>query len=145
MAADFEALLQEIGLSLRPEPVDDVTFIVKSVDGTLVRATEGTAIVKSLSVRVRNNERKIRRVMRQVMDIAKSNSEKIAELTGGAPKRRSPAPDTVSPDSFFAKALQAQAEGRISAHDISRAEAFIGAGQPIPVDLVRRVLAETSG
>lgn len=46
----------------------------------------------------------------------------------------------MEPREFMAKALQAQVAGRITAHDVARAENYIGKGMQVPDDLVRRVV-----
>lgn len=102
-------------------------------------AVDGTDVLKALRVRVRDDERKMKRAVRRVFDIVKWQAAQIAELTG-APKRPSTVWDTIYPNEFFAKALQAHSDGRISALDISQTEALLGSRQPPPSELVRRVL-----
>lgn len=126
-------------------PFSAASFVITDADGNLVKAIDGTLVLKSLDARTRQHERKMKRAVRQVFDIIKAQAEQIAELTGNQTQRTATPRGTMSADDFFAKALQAQAEGRIAALDVSRAEAFLGAGQPVPSELVRQVLGDAAG
>lgn len=137
----FEELIQEMGLSIGREPADDVgqSLVFKATDGTLVKAVDGTPALMALRSRVRRNEKRMIRAVRQVVDIVKSQAAQIDDLTG-KPKRPATAPQgTVTADEFFSKALTAQAAGKITGLDISRAEAALNNGQTVPADIVRRV------
>ena len=140
MVGEFENLLEEIGVSLRPEPADDVgpPMVLKATDGTLVKAVDGTPALLALRSRVRRTERRMKNALSQVIDIIKAQAAQVDALTG-APKRPATAHGTVTADEFFAKAMTAQAAGKINGVDISRAEAALNSGQPVPADTVRRV------
>ena len=142
MVGEFENLLEEIGVSLRPDPGDGVgpAMVLTATDGSLFKAVDGTPALLALRSRLRRNEKRMVRAVRQVVDIIKSQAAQIDELSG-KPRRAASAHGTVTADEFFAKAMTAQADGRISAIEISRAEAALGSGLPVPVDIVRRVMA----
>jgi hypothetical protein len=50
-------------------------------------------------------------------------------------------PEGVTADTFFAKALDMQKAGKITGSDISLAEACLNLGQPVPPQIVQRVLS----
>lgn len=136
-------------------------------DGTEVEAQDGTEMVKSLQAKVAETESTMAKALGQAVelikgqgDMIKSLSDRVAKLSGEGRGRKAvvsvvekPAPDAststmaksmqadgVSHDVFFAKAMVAQREGRISGSQIALAETMLNRGQPIPADLVQRVM-----
>lgn len=132
-------------------------------DGTEVEAQDGTALVKSLQDRVDQTEQTMAKALETAVglikgqgDLIKSMQDQIKKLSGEGRGRKavvsvvekpvagtmakSMQPEGVSPDEFFAKALTAQREGRISGTDIALAETMLNRGQPIPEGILKRVM-----
>lgn len=137
-------------------------------DGTEVEAEDGTELVKSLQERVTKTETTMAKALGQAVSLIKgqgamikSLQDQIKKLSGEGRGRKAvvsvvekPAPDAgaatmakslgdkggVTPETFFAKALEAQRAGRISGTDIALAETMLNRGQQIPESIVTRVL-----
>lgn len=132
-------------------------------DGTEVEAEDGTELVKSLQARVETTEQTMAKALEQTLNLVKGQSEliksmqdQIKKLSGEGRGRKtvvsvvekpvvgtmvkSMQPEGVSPDEFFAKALTAQREGRISGSDIALAETMLNRGQQIPPAILQRVM-----
>lgn len=132
-------------------------------DGTEVEAQDGTALVKSLQARVDQTEQTMAKALETAVglikgqgDLIKSMQDQIKKLSGEGRGRKavvsvvekpvsgtmakSMQPEGVSPDEFFAKAMTAQREGRISGTDIALAETMLNRGQPIPDGILKRVM-----
>lgn len=145
------------------------SFQLTLEDGTTVDAQDGTEMVKALQDQITATETTMAKALGQAVDLIKgqgemikSLSERIAKLSGEGRGRKAvlsvverPSPDAstatmakshaqpsgVTPDAFFAKALVAQREGRISGSDIALAETMLNRGQQIPAEIVQRVMA----
>lgn len=131
-------------------------------DGTEVEAEDGTELVKSLQARVETTEQTMAKALEQTLNLVKGQSEliksmqdQIKKLSGEGRGRKtvvsvvekpvgtmvkSMQPEGVSPDEFFAKALTAQREGRISGSEIALAETMLNRGQQIPPAILQRVM-----
>lgn len=131
-------------------------------DGTEVEAEDGTELVKSLQARVDQTEQTMAKALETAVslikgqgDLIKSMQDQIKKLSGEGRGRKavvsvvekpvgtmakSMQPEGVSPDVFFAKAMVAQREGRISGTDIALAETMLNRGQPIPDGILKRVM-----
>lgn len=131
-------------------------------DGTEVEAQDGTELVKSLQVRIDQTEQTMAKALETAVglikgqsDLIKSMQDQIKKLSGEGRGRKtvvsvvekpvgtmakSIQPEGVSPDEFFAKAMSAQREGRISGTDIALAETMLNRGQPIPPAILQRVM-----
>lgn len=133
-------------------------------DGTEVEAQDGAEMVKSLQDRIAANEVTMAKALGSAVDLIKGQSEMIKSLTesvkklGGEGRGRKavvsvvekPAPGEtpmaksqpagMSHDAFFAKALTAQKEGRLSGVDIAVAESHLNRGEAIPQHIVNRVM-----
>ena len=141
------------------------SFKFQLEDGTEVEAQDGTELVKSLQDRIEANEGNMFKALGTAVDLIKgqgemikSLSERVSKLSGEGRGRKTvvsvvekPAgtaetmaksmqPEGMSDEAFFAKALVAQREGRITGTDIAFAEALRNKGQPLPPALVARVV-----
>lgn len=135
-------------------------------DGTVVEAEDGTELVKSLHERVEKTEGSMVKALETAVGLIKGQGELIKSLTARVEKlsgegrgrkavvsiaakpesttetmAKSLAPEGMTTEQFFAKAMDAQKAGRITATDISVAETYLNRGQPIPAHLVARVTA----
>jgi len=133
-------------------------------DGTEVEAQDGTDLVKSLQDRVEKGEATMAKAMASAIDLIKGQAEMIKSLSDsvkklsgegrgrkavvsvvekpepGAGTMAKSDPAGVSHDVFFAKALAAQKEGRLSGTDIAVAESCLNRGEAIPQSIVARVM-----
>jgi len=137
-------------------------------DGTKVQAFDGSEMLKSLSERVEGLDSNLAKALGQTVELIKgqgelikSLTERVAKLSGEGRGRKAVlsvvekpaatantdtmaksigAADGVTPEVFFAKALNAQKEGRISGIDIAMAETCLNKGQAIPPSIVARVM-----
>lgn len=135
---EFERLLDEIeGLGEDETPFEK-SFPVVARDGTRLQAIDGTRQVASLESRIADQEFAVIKSLRQIVDIVKSQSAQLAKLA----KARAPKAPSMSHIEFFAKALTAQAEGKICGLDVAKAEACLNQGKPVPVEIVRAVTGD---
>jgi hypothetical protein len=147
---------------------DDKPAMAKSFkftleDGTEVEAQDGSELVKSLQDRVEKNEGQMMKALETAVglikgqgDLIKSMQDQIKKLSGEGRGRKAvvsvvekPSPGEgvmaksepvgMSHDQFFAKAMVAQREGRISGTEIAMAEACLNRGEAIPQNIVQRV------
>lgn len=147
---------------------DDKPAMAKSFkftleDGTEVEAQDGSELVKSLQARVEKTEGEMFKALETAVglikgqgDLIKSMQDQIKKLGGEGRGRKAvvsvvekPGPsETVmaksepagmSHEQFFAKALTAQREGRISGTEIAIAESCLNRGEAIPQNIVQRV------
>jgi hypothetical protein len=147
---------------------DDKPAMAKSFkftleDGTEVEAQDGSVLVKSLQDRVEKNEGQMMKALETAVglikgqgDLIKSMQDQIKKLSGEGRGRKAvvsvvekPSPGEgvmaksepvgMSHDQFFAKAMVAQREGRISGTEIAMAEACLNRGEAIPQNIVQRV------
>lgn len=131
-------------------------------DGTELEAQDGTELVKALSDRLDENDAKMTKALGSAVALIKGQGEMIKSLVDQVKKlsgegrgrktvvsvvekpestmAKSHQPEGLSPDQFFAKALAAQREGRISGTDIAVAETYLNRGQEIPAAIVQRVM-----
>lgn len=132
-------------------------------DGTEVEAQDGSELVKSLQARVEQNEGNMFKALETAVglikgqgELIKSMQDQIKKLSGEGRGRKAvvsvvekPVPGEgvmaksqpagMSHDEFFAKALTAQREGRLSGTDIAIAESCLNRGEAIPLNIVQRV------
>jgi hypothetical protein len=147
---------------------DDKPAMAKSFkftleDGTEVEAQDGSELVKSLQDRVEKNEGQMMKALETAVglikgqgDLIKSMQDQNKKLSGEGRGRKAvvsvvekPSPGEgvmaksepvgMSHDQFFAKAMVAQREGRISGTEIAMAEACLNRGEAIPQNIVQRV------
>lgn len=139
------------------------SFKLTLEDGTEIEAQDGAEMVKALSDRLEASEATMAKALGSAVDLIKgqaamikSLSEKVTKLSGegrgrktvvsvvekpepGASTMAKSEPAGMSHDQFFAKALKAQQEGRLSGTDIAVAEACLNRGQEIPASIIQRV------
>lgn len=141
------------------------SFALKLDDGTELEAIDGTELVKSLMARVESNEGTVMKALGTAVDLLgkqgnmiKSLQDEVKKLAGegrgrktvvsvsekpvaGATMAKSHgAADGLSANEFMAKALAAQASGRLTGLDVARAESALNKGLPVPQDVVNRVI-----
>lgn len=141
------------------------SFALKLEDGTELEAIDGTELVKSLMARVESNEGTVMKALGTAVDLLgkqgdmiKSLQDEVKKLAGegrgrktvvsvsekpvaGATMAKSQgAADGLSANEFMAKALAAQASGRLTGLDVARAESALNKGLPVPRDVVNRVI-----
>lgn len=141
------------------------SFALKLEDGTELEAIDGTELVKSLMARVESNEGTVMKALGTAVDLLgkqgnmiKSLQDEVKNLAGegrgrktvvsvsekpvaGATMAKSQgAADGLSANEFMAKALAAQASGRLTGLDVARAESALNKGLPVPQDVVNRVI-----
>lgn len=133
-------------------------------DGTEVEAQDGSELVKSLQDRIIANETTMAKALESAVGLIKGQASMIKSLSdsvkklGGEGRGRKavvsvvekPAPGAntmakseptgVSHEVFFAKAMAAQKEGRLSGMDIAMAESCLNRGEVIPQSIVARVM-----
>ncbi len=133
-------------------------------DGTEVEAQDGSELVKSLQDRIVANETTMAKALESAVGLIKGQASMIKSLSdsvkklGGEGRGRKavvsvvekPAPGAstlaksdpagVSHEVFFAKAMAAQKEGRLSGMDIAMAESCLNRGEVIPQSIVARVM-----
>lgn len=137
-------------------------------DGTVIEAQDGTELVKALADDLNTTKATMAKALGDAVglikgqaDMIKSLSDQVKKLSGEGRGRKAvlsvvekPAPgagaatmaksqqaEGVTPEIFFAKALDAQKAGRISGTDIAVAESCLNRGQAIPETIVQRVMA----
>jgi len=138
------------------------SFELTLEDGTKIQAQDGTEMVKALSDRLDANEANLAKALGSAVSLIKGQGEMIKSLVDQVKKlsgegrgrktvvsvvekpdptmAKSHQPDGLSLDQFFAKALAAQKEGRISGTEIAVAETYLNRGQEIPAAIVQRVM-----
>lgn len=141
------------------------SFALKLDDGTELEAIDGTELVKSLMARVESNEGTVMKALGTAVeligkqgDMIKSLQDEVKKLAGegrgrkavvsvsekpvaGATMAKSQgAAEGLSANEFMAKALAAQASGRLTGLDVARAESALNKGLPVPQDVVNRVI-----
>lgn len=138
-------------------------------DGTTVEAIDGTELVKSLIHRVEITEADMTKALGTAVDLIKSQGEQLKEqselikslqeqvkaLAGEGRGRKAVVsvterpsvlkksePEGITPDQFMAKAIDAMRAGRLTGHDVARAESYLNRGMDVPADIVARVAAQ---
>ena len=136
-------------------------------DGQEVEAFDATDLVKSLQSDLSSLRGESLGVMTQAFELIKAQTAEIAALkrqvtdlgaagrgrrsvltvteksaTVELAKAQTPGEAGLTKGEFFAKAASAQRSGRLSAQDISLAEAYSSKGMPIPERIVARVMGE---
>ena len=136
------------------------------VDGVEVEAVDGTELVKSLMTQVdvlgkqaTGAEQRMAKALEQTLGVVKSQGTLIKSLTEQVAALRSAgrgrkavvsvqdppamtksiAGDSATarkPGELMAKALSAQASGRLTSVDVARVEGYVQAGQPLPASLL---------
>jgi hypothetical protein len=144
------------------------SFKLTLEDGTEIEAQDGAEMVKALGDRLTSTETNMAKALGRAIDLIKGQADmmksmqtQMAKLAGEGRGRKavlsvvekpapgaaattmakSLAPEGMTPDVFFTKALAAQKEGRISGSDIAVAEASINRGEQVPAHIVQRVMA----
>lgn len=142
------------------------SFQITLDDGTVIEAQDGTEMVKALGDRLSTTETMMAKALGDTLalvkgqaEMIKSLGEQVKKLSGEGRGRKAvlsviekPAPaaatmaksqqaEGVTPEIFFAKALDAQKAGRISGVDIAVAESCLNRGVAIPENIVQRVMA----
>jgi hypothetical protein len=145
------------------EEGDDTKPMAKSmnaiVDGEEVEAIDATEILKSLHDRVDSNASVLAKALDTTMRalnsqnaLIKSLSDKVEKLSGQGRGRKTVVtvherqgstmtksePDAVAPGQILAKALSAQAAGRLTASDVSKVETALNIGASVPADIVAK-------
>lgn len=132
-------------------------------DGTEMEAIDGTELVKSLMNRIETNESSIHKALGSAVELIskqgamiKSLQAEVKALAGGGRGRKAvvsivekPAAGdltksqstepTMTGTEFMAKALAAQAAGRLTGIDVARAESYLNKGMAVPADIMARV------
>ncbi|HEX3486485.1 MAG TPA: hypothetical protein VHT51_15590 [Micropepsaceae bacterium] len=135
---EFERLLNEIEGIYDDEPVAKSFHVV--IDGKKVEAIDGTEIVQELTARVEDQEFAVTKALGQILDVIKAQATQLAKL---AKARKSKAP-SMSHIEFYSRAMSAMGEGKISGLDIAKAETCLNHGRPVPPEIVRRVIGDSS-
>lgn len=141
------------------------SFSFELENGDVIEALDGTALVKSLINRLDSTESTLHKALGAAADLIGKQGDMIKSLQnqvsrlGDAGRGRKtmvsvvdkPAvgdmkkslsgsePQGISPQEFMAKALNAQAAGRVTGLDVVRAESALNKGLPVPQDIVARV------
>jgi len=143
------------------------SFKIVLEDGTEVEAVDGADLIKSLVARIEGNESSVLKVLGETAKVALAQGELIKSLQADlaalksegkgrkavlaitekpAPKteelRKSEAGDGLTGEEFMAKAMSAQAAGRINGTQVAIAEAHINAGKNPPLDILKAVLGD---
>lgn len=129
-------------------------------DGQVIEAVDGTELVKALMDRTERNEANFTEALSKTLDLVKSQGEMIKSLqdqlkqvsSAGRGRKavvsvaerptimaKAQQEDGIPPQEFLAKCLQAQAAGKITGADVSRAEAYLNRGLQVPAEIVARV------
>jgi hypothetical protein len=143
------------------------SFTLTLEDGTTVEAQDGAELVKALSDRIDGEQAKTAEMAKALeatvnlakgfLPLIKSMQDQITKLSGEGRGRKAQLSITEKPaagaqvmaksepvgmnhEQFFAKALTAQKEGRLSGVDIAVAEACLNRGEAIPPSIVARVV-----
>mgnify|MGYP000308300592 CR=1 FL=1 len=119
--------------------------VMEQNEGQMTKALESAValiggqrdLIKSLAARVEklSGEGRGRKAVVSISEKADTTAAATSQMA------KSLTPDGMTPETFFAKALDAQKAGRITATDISVAETYLNKGQAIPASLVSRVMA----
>lgn len=135
-------------------------------DGTEMEAEDGAALVKSLQDKFELSEGNLIKALDATAvlikgqgELIKSLSDRVSKLSGegrgrkavvsvvekpapgASPMAKSMQPEGMTHDQFFAKALSAQRDGKISGMDIAMAESCLNRGEAIPPSILQRVVA----
>lgn len=141
------------------------SFKIKLDSGEEIDAVDGAELIKSLVSRIEGNEAGVGKLLRDTVtaigaqgELIKSLQAEIAKLGEAGKGRKAvvaiapkPGPTAeelakantageISGEEFMAKAMSAQAAGRISSVQVATAEAHINAGKAPPADILRAVL-----
>jgi hypothetical protein len=144
------------------KPMSKSLGVVTLENGEQVDAIDGTELVKSLMARVETSEGQMQKALEGAVGLIKSQgamikslSEQVSKLAGagrgrkavvtvtektpaGTPMNKSEAAGMTGQE-FMAKALSAQAAGKILAKDVSAIEMYLNRGMQIPEHLIARV------
>lgn len=154
------------GDEANPEDADDADEaapMAKSmttiVDGEEVEAIDATEILKSLGDRVDANSSVLAKALDTTLKalssqnaLIKSLSDKVEKLSGQGRGRKTVVtvherqgstmaksePEVVQPGQILAKALSAQAAGRLTASDVSKVETALNIGASVPADIAAK-------
>ena len=138
------------------------SFSFQLDSGETVDAIDGTELIKSLMSKIDDQEVSVKKIIGTTLDLIKSQGEQISALkteitklgsegrgrktvvsiaekpTTGTMEKSEPA--GLSGEEFMTKALAAQVAGRLTALDVSIAEASLLKGLPVRADIVNKVL-----
>lgn len=131
--------------------VFDATEMIKSMQADFSAFSKETSQVMTAAFDlIKSQSAQITALKKQVGDMASTGrgrktvisvTEKVAAPSAPLAKSSNGADqDGMTPTEFFAKASTAQKAGRITAADISVAEAYMNRGQAVPPQIVSRVL-----
>lgn len=135
------------------EQVDaiDATELIKSLTdqvetlGGKLTATE-TNLAKALTdtlTLVKGQSQLIKSMSERLDALGKTGGGRKAVLTVHEPLAKSQAaaePEGIKPQELLTKAMVAQKEGRLMAHQVSAVETYINRGAPVPEHLVKAIL-----
>lgn len=142
------------------------SFTLKLDDGSEVEAVDGTELVKALMARVETNEGQMTKALQSAVNLIKSQGDLIKSLQGQVAKlgdsgrgrktlltvtekkpvselrksEGSEGDEGMTANEFMAKALSAQAAGRITGSDVAVAESYLNRGLAVPDRIVNRVI-----
>lgn len=132
-------------------------------DGNVVEAIDGTALVKALMERQERGEADVTKALGMTVDLIKSLQTQVGALQTQVGKlassgtgrkavlsvserpsvlRKSQEEEGIPAGEFLAKCLVAQAAGKITAADVSRAESYVNHGLQVPAEIVARVVKQ---
>lgn len=130
----------------------DATDLIKSLSdevkglGGKLTETEGT-LAKALSDTlelVKGQTQLIKSLTERVTALGSKGAGRKAVLTVHEPLAKSQTaqaePEGVKPQELLVKALGAQKEGRLMAHQVSAIETYVNTGRPVPEHLVKAAL-----
>ena len=167
-AGDKEAVAAAEGDDKEPDDAERLgkSFTIKLDDGTEVEAVDGAQLIKSLVDRIEGNETTLAKALGATValikgqgDLIKSLSDQVAKLNSQGVGRRAvlaisekvpAAPlvkaiadeNVVTGEEVMAKAMDAQAAGRITGLEVIKLEGSINRGMQPPEDILRRVYAD---
>lgn len=146
------------------EPMGKSLGMVTLENGEQVDAIDGTELVKALMARVETTEGQMQKALEGAVGLIKGQSAMIKSLSdqvaklagagrgrkaavtvhekvGGAPLNKSE-PAGMNADEFMAKALTAQAAGKIRGVDVAMIENCVNRGIAVPEGLVNKVVGQ---
>ena len=155
-----EGAVAESGGEDEDEPMGKSLGAVTLENGETVEAIDGTELVKSLMARVESGEEQMQKALTGAIGLIKSQgemikslSEQITKLSNAGRGRKAivtvtektttpmakSEPTGMSGQEFMAKALSAQAAGRIRGVDVAAIEGYLNRGMQVPAHLIERV------
>lgn len=137
------------------------SMTAQDADGEEIEVVDATELLKSLGARQDEHGGVLAKALETFTAIAKSQTEMIkslraevktlagqgrgrktvvsvAEKPDPTPQVQQAAP-SIKREEFLAKCLDAQRAGKLSGHDVTRAETAINNGIPVPAEIVARI------